>query len=202
MSDYDDLRAHSLPAEHHAILGGRSCRSSSSRSPRTCRPSPSRPRAPGLRNAAPGGAPSVRTFEAESQLGVSGEALAWRRYNLVFGRGATTPIVPGLDWDRESREARKRRHGSIPAWADPSALSLSDERRIQSLLRPMTDLLSEYELLSRTQRDQRCSEFTYRLSKLESAATSDSASFENISARDEVRRRAAGILERLRGNSR
>jgi hypothetical protein len=85
--------------------------------------------------------------------------------------------MPGLDWDRETREARKRRHGSVPVWADPSVLSTSDEREVQRLLGSMNELLGEYLALSQTQRDQRRSEFTYRLSTLEKQAVSEATAF-------------------------
>lgn len=110
-------------------------------------------------------------------------------------------LVSGLDWDREGREARKRRHGSIPLWADPAALSSDDEREVQRLLVPMNDLLSEFHGMSRTQRQQRASEFNYRLLKLQSEAVIESARFANVSAREEIKRRGAALVEQLRESS-
>ena len=106
--------------------------------------------------------------------------------------------MPRLDWDRETREARKRKHGSIPLWSDPSALSSDDERAVQRSLGAMNELVSEFRSMSRTQRDQRASEFNHRFSRLQSETVSEAATFANASARDEVKRRAATLSERLR----
>lgn len=75
-----------------------------------------------------------------------------------------------FDWDRETREARLRRHGGVPVWADPANLSPDDLRRVNLLTLPMHELAAEYARLSRTQREQLESEFRHRFRKLASAA--------------------------------
>ena len=75
-----------------------------------------------------------------------------------------------LDWDREAREARLRRHGGVPAWADPAALSPNDARTADRLMLPLQELVAEFALLSETQRQQRATEFRHRFRSLSAEA--------------------------------
>lgn len=106
-----------------------------------------------------------------------------------------------LDWDRELREARKRKHGAIPVWADPSALSVDDGREVEVLLEPLADLLANFRSMSRTQQGQRRSEFAFRLRKLRDQAVEKSAGIPNMAARETVAGRAELLLEKLHGES-
>ena len=60
-----------------------------------------------------------------------------------------------FDWDRESREARKRKHGSIPALADPLSHTFADEHELERQLRPMQEAVRSFSMLSTTSRRQR-----------------------------------------------
>lgn len=106
-----------------------------------------------------------------------------------------------LDWDREVREARKRKHGAIPVWADPSALSVDDRREVDVLLEPLVNLVANFRSMSRTQQDQRRSEFAFRLRKLREQAIEKAAGMPNIAARETVAGRGEVLLENLRGES-
>ena len=106
-----------------------------------------------------------------------------------------------LDWDREVREARKRRHGAIPAWADPSELSVDDQRVVDVLMDPLVELLADFRSMSRTQQGQRRSEFAFRLRNLRNQAVVKAGGIPNIAAREAVARRAELLLENLRGAS-
>jgi hypothetical protein len=107
-----------------------------------------------------------------------------------------------LDWDRELREARKRKHGAIPIWADPSALSVDDEREVDLLLDPLVELLANFRNMSRTQQGQRRSEFTFRLRKLRDQAVEKAGGIPNLAVRDAVAGRAELLIEKLRADSR
>src|SRR5438128_320627 len=78
-------------------------------------------------------------------------------------RGGALISMTRPDWDRETREARKRKRGSIPVWADPATLSLEDERSVLRLIEPMVELTHAFLALSSTHRGQRASEFEYKL---------------------------------------
>jgi hypothetical protein len=88
-----------------------------------------------------------------------------------------------LDWDRELREARKRKHGSIPLWGDPGALSPDDERAVWRLLDPMVEPTNEFLAMSRTHRRQRSSEFEYRLETLKDHAVCSAGGLASVTAR-------------------
>jgi hypothetical protein len=131
-----------------------------------------------------------------AQFGVSDEAMGWRLYNLAVL--TTRPsLMAKLDWDRETRETRKRKQGVVPVWADLSLLSLDDERQVMAILDPMLALVNEYERMSRTQQRQRPSEFRHRLSKLRDEAIAEGGALRDLSARESVRRRADVLVERL-----
>jgi hypothetical protein len=102
-----------------------------------------------------------------------------------------------FDWDRETREARKRAHGSVPVWADPFAVSAHDERQVRQLLEPMVSVLDEYDALSRTQREQREGEFKFRLVGLKRDVASEAGKFANLTTREVARTRAELLLERF-----
>jgi hypothetical protein len=106
-----------------------------------------------------------------------------------------------LDWDRELREARKRKHGAIPVWADPSALSIDDEREVNAILDTIVNLFGEFRSTSRTQQGQRRSEFLFRLRRLRDQAVEKAVAIPNLAARDVVAVRAQVSIENLRGDS-
>jgi hypothetical protein len=99
------------------------------------------------------------------------------------------------------REARKRKHGAIPAWADPSALSVDDEREVNALPDPLVTLFANFRAMSRTQQGQRRSEFHFRLRKLRNQAVEKAAGIPNVPARQAVDGRAEPLIENLRGDS-
>lgn len=103
-----------------------------------------------------------------------------------------------FDWDRELREARKRKHGAIPAWADPSALSAGDERQVSALLGPLGTAFAEFRDMSRTQQGQRRSEFDFRLRELRDQAVLKAGVFPNLAARQAVEGRASLLIESFR----
>jgi hypothetical protein len=107
-----------------------------------------------------------------------------------------------FDWDRETREARKRAHGSLPLWADPGALSFDDDRHVRAVLEPMVSLIDEYAELSSTQRRQREGEFKFRIVRAKRDALSEGGRFPNSSARENLSRRAEMLIERFREQSR
>lgn len=102
-----------------------------------------------------------------------------------------------LDWDRETRETRKRKQGFTPTWADPDTVSLAHQRQIQALLEPMHELVRQFEGFSRTQRGQRHSEFRHRLRNCQNLAEQEAGAFADVSARDAVRRLSAMLIQRL-----
>src|SRR5687767_9845568 len=102
-----------------------------------------------------------------------------------------------LDWDRETREARKRKHGVTPAWADPTALSYEDEQFVRQLLQPMVDLLDEFSGLSRTQQRYSGSEIEHRLSQLKRQVESELSALHDRDAREHASRRAELLTERF-----
>jgi hypothetical protein len=102
-----------------------------------------------------------------------------------------------FDWDAENRKVRTRKHGSIPVWADPAFLSFEDGRRVSQLLGPLRALLNEYELMSRTQRGQRASEFAHRLRQLKREAVAKAGALDNVGARESVGFRAESLIERF-----
>ena len=106
-------------------------------------------------------------------------------------------MMAKFDWDRETREARKRKQGSVPVWADSSFLSDEDERQVTLILDPMLALVNEYERMSRTQQRQRASEFRHRLSKLKNKAIAEGGAFDNLPARESVLRGADALVDRL-----
>jgi hypothetical protein len=101
-----------------------------------------------------------------------------------------------LDWDRETREARKRKHGAVPLWADSGPISFEDDQHIRTLLKPLTETVEEFADLSATQRRQRGSEFSYRLRRQakQAAASSELA---DTDAREVLAARAGRLIERL-----
>jgi hypothetical protein len=105
--------------------------------------------------------------------------------------------VARLNWDRESREARKRKHGAVPVWADPAAISHVDSLRIHELLRPLVETVDEFEGLSRTQQRQRGSEFGYRLRRQAKEAR-EGCSFDDAAVRAVLMTRLDHLVERLR----
>jgi hypothetical protein len=121
--------------------------------------------------------------------------------SALRSRTGTTRLMARLNWDRELREARKRKHGTIPVWADPSALSLDDERQVDALLDPLVNLLADFRAMSRTQQGQRRSEFEFRLRKLRDQALGEAAGIPNLAARQAVRGRAELLIQNLRGGA-
>lgn len=110
-------------------------------------------------------------------------------------------LMARLDWDRELREARKRKHGVIPVWADPSSLSVDDGREVDIILEPLVNLLANFRSMSRTQQGQRRSEFAFRLRKARDQAVEKAASMPNMAAREAVAGRAELLMEKIRGES-
>jgi hypothetical protein len=77
-----------------------------------------------------------------------------------------------FNWDRETREARKRQRGFVPVWADDGTpgleaddvgLGLDDHRDVEMALASMREVLRQFRAMSVTHRRQRASEFEYRL---------------------------------------
>ena len=106
-----------------------------------------------------------------------------------------------FDWDRELREARKRKHGAIPVWADPSALSADDEHAVATLLAPLVEVFADFRNMSQTQQGQRRSEFTFRLRKLRDQAVTKAAERANLTAREAVAARAGLLIENIHGGA-
>jgi hypothetical protein len=102
-----------------------------------------------------------------------------------------------LDWNRELREARKRKHGAISVWSDPSALSMHDQRELEALLDLLAALVTEFRAMSRTQQDQRRSEFEFRLRRLRDQAVEGAAAIPNITARRAFEARSSLLIEGL-----
>jgi hypothetical protein len=102
-----------------------------------------------------------------------------------------------FDWDRETREARKRKHGSIPLWADPGAISLDDERELHTLLQPLVNVVNEFAELSLTQRRQRGSEFSYQLKRQADEICAKSA-FANLTTQAVLVAKVEHLIGRLR----
>jgi hypothetical protein len=103
-----------------------------------------------------------------------------------------------FDWDRETREARKRAHGSIPVWADPSALSFDDERELRRRLTPLTDLVEEFASLSTTHRRQRGSEVIYQGGRLRRQAVDDAQDLPNRAVRESIAGWGDLLVDRLK----
>jgi hypothetical protein len=103
-----------------------------------------------------------------------------------------------FDWDRELREARKRKHGAIPVGADPSALSADDEREVNALLEPLGTVFAAFRGMSRTQREQRRTEFDFRLRKLCNEAVEKAAVLPNLATGQAVDGHAKLLIENFR----
>jgi hypothetical protein len=103
-----------------------------------------------------------------------------------------------LDWDRETREARKRRRGAIPHWADEPTLSVADNCALRRHLEPIASVLDEFARLSGTSRRQRLSEFEYRIRREAECAEAKLIDAPNPELLFEYRRRVAAARERLR----
>jgi len=50
-----------------------------------------------------------------------------------------------LDWDREGREARKRKHGSTPEWADPAFVDPSVRRKFDELTERQREIVAWFD---------------------------------------------------------
>lgn len=90
-----------------------------------------------------------------------------------------------------------RGQGSIPAWADPAALSPDDEREVSKALQPLLDLAHDFVSRSPTNRRQSESEYAYRFRKL-LAATIASSQFANREAVQILQGRAKRLLQAIR----
>ena len=102
-----------------------------------------------------------------------------------------------LDWDRESREARKRKHGALPVWADPGVISFDDDLKIRELLQPLVDIVDEFAGMSRTQQRQRGSEFSHRLRRQADQVRATGV-FDDALSREVLAGRVDHLVDRLR----
>jgi hypothetical protein len=50
-----------------------------------------------------------------------------------------------LDWDREGREARKRKHGSTHVWADPAFVDPSVRRKFEELTERQREIVAGFD---------------------------------------------------------
>jgi hypothetical protein len=102
-----------------------------------------------------------------------------------------------LDWDREGRLARMRRHGSLPLWVDEDTSSFADETTVASLLEPLARLAREFEALSRTQQSQRSGEFKYRVRELRRAALGRADDLPDLGARAGLTTEVDALVARI-----
>jgi hypothetical protein len=91
-----------------------------------------------------------------------------------------------LDWDRERREARKRKHGSTPVWADPAFVDPSVRRKFDELTERQREIVARFDRHDATNKPLNARPTRARLRGLE-GPTLAKASAEDVT----------GVLRRL-----
>jgi hypothetical protein len=87
-----------------------------------------------------------------------------------------------FDWDREAREARKRKHGSIPAWADPGFLEPNVRRKLLDLTERQQSLVAAFDARDDINKVMSVRDMRARLRVMEKAAIAKAGSDDESTA--------------------